>query len=373
MDPLSVVALAGLVAAGRALSKKETYDNPKPYFGNNINTAPDEAAANQLAMRQGAYVLPAQSQLHKEAVPNYGVVAPNTSRNPNGQPVYNYNDRQNITTRMNSVQPVEKQYVGAGLGVGADVPAAGGFQQLYRVMPNNVGAYKLTQLPGRTGPSNPVVKRSGMVGELTQQRPEKTAAIWERRPPVKGRAGGQGGVLTGAAGHQNFEKTKRQTNRSTTTMRDDGLQYGAAGSIVSAVPVDDMPSRNKGDLNTARINDIAAPGISNFEGGYTQDPALLTGIRPALNRGNVGRAGGAGRMNVRMDPLNQGGVQTAMRSGAYRSIEGPQGTTGSANQTYQNAQYHQFNAFKGNKDFRTSNLDLAKNQGSKNPLNINFS
>ena len=51
--------------------------------------------------------------------------------------------------RLNNLSPRERQRVGLGLGVGPEVPALGGQQQLFRVNPGNVGAYRLTTLPGR--------------------------------------------------------------------------------------------------------------------------------------------------------------------------------------------------------------------------------
>jgi hypothetical protein len=45
-------------------------------------------------------------------------------------------------------QPIEKIQVGRGLALGTEVPAAGGFQQYTRVMPDNISNYKANQLPG---------------------------------------------------------------------------------------------------------------------------------------------------------------------------------------------------------------------------------
>ena len=378
MDPLSLIALGGIVFAGRTLSNTERYEEksqPQPFFGNNINTPSDGGASAQLDMRSGPYTLPVQEQKTKHEVPSFAVVAKDSGRTPYGQEVYNLYDRQPITTKTNNVQPMEKQYVGPGLGVDPNMPAYGGFQQMYRVMPTNVGEYKLTTLPGRSGPANPVVKRgTSAIGDLTQERPEKTAALWERRPPVKGRAQGQGGSLTGFAGHTNHERTKRQTNRSTTTMRDDGLQYGAARHVIGSGPVGDRPTRNKGDLNTQRVNDVAAPGIASFHGAYTSNSVLKEGgLRVADKRGNASRAGNPGRMNVRANPGTQGGIVTTMRSGAHRAVQGAMGPTGAANQAYVRERYQQFNAFKGNRNPRTDDLNLAKRVNANNPLNINFS
>ena len=56
----------------------------------------------------------------------------------------------------NNVLPAEQLRVGPGLGVGPEVAATGGYQQFYRQLPLNVNEYKLTQLPGRLVPGQPV-------------------------------------------------------------------------------------------------------------------------------------------------------------------------------------------------------------------------
>jgi len=45
-------------------------------------------------------------------------------------------------------QPIEKIHVGRGLSIGTEVPAAGGFQQYTRIVPDNISDYKANQLPG---------------------------------------------------------------------------------------------------------------------------------------------------------------------------------------------------------------------------------
>jgi len=45
-------------------------------------------------------------------------------------------------------QPFEKIHVGPGIAIGTEIPAAGGFHQFTRVMPDNISDYKSNQLPG---------------------------------------------------------------------------------------------------------------------------------------------------------------------------------------------------------------------------------
>jgi hypothetical protein len=55
--------------------------------------------------------------------------------------------KQSIKFKTNE-QPFEKIHVGPGLALNTEIPAAGGFQQYTRVMPDNVSEYKANQLPG---------------------------------------------------------------------------------------------------------------------------------------------------------------------------------------------------------------------------------
>jgi hypothetical protein len=48
---------------------------------------------------------------------------------------------------QNNTSLVPMQQVGAGVGIGSDVPAAGGFHQYFRILPDNVEQYK-ANLPG---------------------------------------------------------------------------------------------------------------------------------------------------------------------------------------------------------------------------------
>tara|TARA_R110002074_G_scaffold62721_1_gene150733 strand:+ start:311 stop:1468 length:1158 start_codon:yes stop_codon:yes gene_type:complete len=385
MDPLSVVAIAGMIYAGKVLSeppiKKENYaSQSRPMFPNGSPFASsvgqqdisDAATAHMLSqdsnaqnINRGTITVPGQGPKHE--VGSFADVTKTSGPNPFGMPVQDFSDRQNQGKNLNNVQPMEKRYVGPGLGIGAQIPAMGGYQQLFRVLPNNVGGYKLTTLPGRSGPAGAMVSQPTVQSTVQFNKPEKTAYLPQAYPPTRGRSSGQGGNNTGMAGRMNFERTKRQTNRSVTTMRDDGLQYGPASDLVSAPSIQDNPTRNKGDMNQQRINSVAAPGIANFEGGYEVAP---TNIRPAVNRGKRDRGGNAGRMNVL---AKNAGMVTAIKDSKSTEIKGVPGPTPQANQTYVQDKYYQLNPYKGMADPRTANLGLAKNVLRRNPLNHNFS
>ena len=75
-------------------------------------------------------------------------------------------------------------------------------------------------------------------------------------------------------------------------------------------------------------------------------------------------------MNVRADPLNQSGMLTGVRSDTSRIDGRVNAANGGWTQQYRNADYHQFNAYKGNINPNATQdaLDLPKRQLSNNPL-----
>ena len=363
-DPLTIAAIIGLAYAGRKMIMKD--ENPTP-----IEFQQQKQTRNQVGKELYTDKRPNFNnfQAGKDSVPSFGVIGKEID---NSYFDLYARDRFYISGKMNNLSPVEKQLVGPGLGVDANVPATGGFQQLYRVNPTNVGAYKLTTLPGRSGPAADTTGgRRGVVGELTHDKPTTTAYLPSRLPNVPGRAQGQGGSLNGVAVRGSYQRTMRPTARSEMSYRGDALEYGPAKSIISARTLEEDPTRNKGDLNDLqyKYNNQPTPGIYSFHGGYTQAP---TDIRPADKRGQRDRTAGAGRMNVRADPLNQNGLVTNVRSDCSRIDGRLGGANGGWQQNYVQAKYYQHNPYKGNINPTISRLDTAKKQLVNNPFAHSF-
>jgi hypothetical protein len=295
-----------------------------------------------------------------------------------GQELLDMRGRMFDQGRMNNLSPVEKQLVGPGLGVDANVPAVGGYQQMFRVNPINVGEYRLTTLPGRSGPAVDVTGgRSAKVGQLTHNKPETTSYLPTRLPTMAGRAQG----MTGVVPRNEHERTKRTTNRSETGLRADGLGYNGAKRMVSAQTLAQDPTRFKSDRNDEqyRYNNQPAPGIHSFHGAYatgaasrvaakTNEELMKYGFRPEDRRGKANRPGNAGRMNVREGPLKQGGALTAVRSDTSRIDGRVNAANGGWTQQYQNKTFHQFNPYKGNENPNSRNLGIAAKQLENNPL-----
>jgi hypothetical protein len=377
-DPISLAAIAGLVFAGRSLSTKTepdpvqkvetitpqqpqepqiTYDNDVPEF-----------IERDFEPRVD---IPQKMEMESFADISY-------QQRSGGQEILNMRNRMYDTGRMNNLSPIEKQMVGPGLGVGADTPASGGYQQLFRVNPINVGEYRLTTLPGRSGPAADVTGgRSALVGQLTHNKPETTAHLPSRLPPTAGRAQGMSGAIPRAS-HQ---KTMRTTNRSETGHRADGLGFNGAKRFVSAQTMPQDPTRFKSDRNDQQFAHYshAAPGITNFSGAYSTSAAaqittknneelMKYGFRPEDRRGKANRMGNKGRMNVRESALKQGGALTAVRTDTSRIDGRVNAANGGWTQNYQQKPFHQFNAYKGNENPHARDLGVAKRQLQNNPL-----
>jgi hypothetical protein len=397
-DPLSIVAIIGLALAGRNLSMKheipqgaprqQTQQAPQAPLQNDNMTIITNSLSGHTTNDLGVSGLGTQLT-QKTTPPNFADIVPTATADPHGMPVQDFRDRPYVSGQMNNLTPVQKQLVGPGLGLSADVPAYGGYQQLFRVNPNNVGAYKLTTLPGRVAPAGDITGgMPGKVGQLTHNAPSTVAFLPSRRPNVEGR----GQELTSMTWRGKQEKTKRQTNRAETTMRSDGLEYAPAKSIVSALTQAEDPTRNKGDLNTQEFYhvDNPTPGIANFIGGYTNAPGseLLAqkpqgkgasyspaqleayGFRPDERRGKKNRKGNAGRMNVRAGPLNANGAITSVRKDSNKYDGRVNPVAGGWTQNYVQSEFYQLNPYKGQENPRTSNrgLNIAKKQLANNPL-----
>lgn len=368
-DPISLAAIAGLIFAGRSLSKKSEPEVTQPMVDPRVQDP-------QVYDEVPEFVEPRVEVAHKMETASFADIA--YQQRSGGQEILNMRNRMYDTGRMNNLSPIEKQMVGPGLGVSADVPAIGGYQQLFRVNPTNVGEYRLTTLPGRSGPAFDLTGgRAAVVGELTHNKPETTAFLPTRLPPTFGRAQG----MSGAIPRQEHEKTKRTTNRSETGHRADGLGFNGAKRFVPAQTMPQDPTRFKSDRNDTQFAYVshANPGITNFRGAYeTSAAAQITtknneelmkyGFRPEDRRGKANRMGNPGRMNVRESALKQGGALTAVRSDTTRIDGRFAPMNGAWTQNYQQKPFHQFNAYKGNENPYSRDLDIAKRQLQNNPL-----
>ncbi len=339
MDPWSIAAVVGLVYAGKKLSDEDEPEllrvsekacadrNPRDHtldFMETRNITPS------IGRKIGDIVLPPKCEV--------GNLQDKQVQLPFGQPVYNLYDRETITNKMNNLAPIERKNVGPGLGVDANVPSTGGFQQYFRVLPNNPNDERLIQLNGTSGgPQDPIVKSGvSMTGNITQF-PNKTYT----HDPIQSSGQGQGGSLRGQEGRPEYVKTMRPTIRQETGFRTekDDLQYG--------------PSQYS----------VYQPYADNSSSSTFKYLPRLTD-----NRSKPDREANGQRMNVRADPLDAGGLVTNLRR-EYET-NSPGVPNGSRFQQYVQNQYQKFNEVKSTMNPWAENLSLAKDVIRNNPIAV---
>jgi len=389
-DPVSVLALMGLVYTGKKLSEQPVNNRRPVVTGTPVSTAPVETVQYSQPETEANlntdFTINSEERalVSGEEMPVFADVA--KQERSSGSEVMDMKDRFVSDLQVhNNLSPVPQQKVGPGLGVDSSVPAVGGFQQMFRAMPENVGAYRLTTLPGRSGPARDVSGGRGqLTPELGHNKPEKTSFLPERRPPVFGRGQGQGGSLNGVAVRQEHEKTKRTTNRSQTGTRTDGLEFASAKRLVPHGTVAQGPTRNKSDVADGQYKfmDNIQPGITSFYGAYensklveaagnkvrTPEELAQYGLRLSERRANAEyRKPNSGRMNVRGNPLQAYGMVTAVRSDNTRMDGRTGGVSAGWTQQYVKPKYQQLNPYKGNKNPRLD-LGIAQRQLADNPL-----
>lgn len=371
-DPISLLAVAGLIYTGRNLSNRLDRTAPKVIEKidfQETNPVYEEDFGDNTVDIPTKYEMASFSDITPQ-------------QRSSGQEVLGLRDRMFDRGRMNNLSPVERTMVGPGLNVGYDTPAQGGYQQLFRVNPINVGEYRLTTLEGRPGPAHDTTGyKAPLAGQVTHNMPEKTSFLPTRRPEMFGRAQGMSGVTV----RQEHERTKRTTNRSETGTRMDGLEKAPAKRLVSQGALAQDPTRFKTDLTDCqyKYNNLPTPGIHSFHGAYTNTPevqigkSVITneelqkyGFRPEDRREKTNRIANPGRMNVRASPLNQGGQVTTVRSDTSRIDGRLNAMNGAWTQHYKHVPYHQFNAYKGNENphAQQASLNIARNQLENNPF-----
>lgn len=376
---LSIAGILALAFTGKKLSEERKEEEYAP-----VEQQQQSVEDNARETITDTYTGVSQFRQFKNEIESFADIAPD--RYPGGLPYYTDELSNPYTSGiMNNSSPVEKELVGPGLGVGPNVPAYGGYQQLLRVNPNNVGAYKLTTLPGRSGPAGSTTGGAQPVyGQINHKMPPKTAHLPTRLPPQMGRAQTQGGAATAAPVYGQYERSKRPTNRSEYTLRTDGLSYAPAKRVVSQATAQQLPTRNKGDQNMIEYGHTnnPTPGVNSFHGAYTIAPSSQYlehrndnnlseyGLRESDRRGQADRPGNAGRMNVRESALKQGGALTAFRTDQTRVDGWTGGANGGRMQNYMRETYQDNNAYKGMMNPRATNefLSTAHKQMEANPL-----
>lgn len=352
MDPWSIAAIVGLAFAGQKLSREEEMDEePSVLLSNKPALDEDRCPDKSTNQFYSFYSMDPRNitpdigrniDSNFQLPPKKCEIPSLQDRKPqlvHGQPVYNLYDRQGVSNKMNNLQPIERKNVGPGLGVDSGVPATGGFQQFFRVLPNNPNDERLIQLAGNMGgPVDAVVKGAPAIAGKLTQFPEKTYTY----EPAQNSGQGQGGALRGEEGRPEWIKMNRPTIRDQTGYRgnEDDIQYGTSQYMVY---------QGYADLSSSESTWKKLPHVTN-------------------NRSKEDRAGNGQRMNVRADPLDAGGLVTNLRR-EYRTDE-PGPLNGTRFQQYKGADFYRFNELKTYLNPQSDNLSLAKDILKNNPIAI---
>lgn len=191
--------------------------------------------------------------------------------------------------KFEGVGPVDPVRVGPGLGLDPSVPAAGGYQQFYRVCPDNVNGYRKTSLPGRTIPGAAPVPGGANLGMMAHATQASVKPMWtlDGRPLQEARA-----AYTAPAQYGAFESCTRPEVA-------EGYAGHASHHLAPGLPT--APDRGRTDDRFCGFL-LNPTGQSAHQGGYRTQ----TNMDP-----------GAFRKNLQALPTGaprgwaQGGFQTA--------------------------------------------------------------
>jgi len=116
--------------------------------------------------------------------------------------------KQTVKFKTNE-QPFEKIKVGPGIALNSEVPAAGGFQQYTRIMPDNISEYKANQLPGMVAGGKWLYSDAPTSQQpVVKNRPDAFYSICQHEP-MPGRS-----TITAEMTRPDYAVSLRNQNRS---------------------------------------------------------------------------------------------------------------------------------------------------------------
>jgi len=205
-------------------------------------------------------------------------------------------ERYQVGLKHHGSGPVDRLRVGPGLGLAPDVPAAGGFQQFFRICPENVNVHRKNNLPGRINPGSASVQGGANVG-IVNHKAQKPIWSFDRMPLTAGRA-----TLTGPAAHGE-QPTSCRTDAT------EGFMGHAFGGVLA-------PSSTMG-INRGRTDDRFGGTVLNaagqtvqtggYQGQHIMDPGAFRNPLGMLPTGGVTGAeqGGFQTTGVQVAPTQR--------------------------------------------------------------------
>ena len=160
----------------KALATSDAYKQDRfELFTGQLETCRSQTGTYQHKREQGPMFDPAT---RRQAVTSSGRQAYVDSRDSADE------TRYQVGMKHHGSGPVNSKIVGPGLGLDPDTPAAGGFHQFYRICPDNVGAYRKNNLPGRINPGKSLISGPSNTGLMTHKAHKPLWNLEER--PLQG-------------------------------------------------------------------------------------------------------------------------------------------------------------------------------------------
>ena len=309
MDPLALLVVGGLVLVGQKLNKEKyrtgLFVDRVPVADNNASqilynlqgTRNEQQYGGGIQISSPEQITQATGlvQIKKTEIPSFQVVAPDASKDVYRQPSYNLQSTSSnyIKNVKNNESPFPIQQVGRGLGIGANVPAAGGFHQDYRILTTNINDQNLVQLPGpgsnlteTSMPSGAVVPSgplaSGVSGYSSggplNQPPSITTFPRTNVGYVEPAPGGGASYPTAPDGIQS--KTQRAT------LKDQSLAPSIGGIRHSLVPnMTSMTNNVIKSTNRSQAVPNVMPGGQSLGSSTSGDLTTLSNDQNSIPRG----------------------------------------------------------------------------------------
>ena len=171
-----------------------------------------------------------------------------------------------ISAKNNNVRPFEQEYVGPGLGVTTDTPASGGYHQMFRILPDNVNAYRKNNFGGD------IITGKNMNDEQTSRITEQQTARRTNEPveEYRGFESMQSSVL-GTKQRPSTDVNLKTTHRSNNNHCVTGILAGGEGSYTS---MDGTDTRKRENGYTTCVN--GNPYNQSYGiGGYTSSGYVI--------------------------------------------------------------------------------------------------
>ena len=222
-------------------------------------------------------------------------------------------DNYVVSDKMNNVSPIEKQYVGPGLGIGPNESAKGGFHDDFRILPDHLNSYKKETYKGR-------VVAGKSLNEGVQSKPNVSKHLPDRFYTMQDYEPMETSFFTDAPKIQNRQPNREGKATTNLNTHDDLTVFaGAAGGMGQAHMARENITQfrfDKSDENCGRLTS-GPQAHESTGGGYNNSTFLVN----ESQREECGQALGAYKPVGRINNNNQAANMT-IREGTSTCYNG---------------------------------------------------